>query len=362
VSVTRATVRAAAKSIIQDSVPNLGTGLPFLLNDPFDYNSAVAIALRTFEGDVANNRIVHYVMPATVFRFVLFGTGAILPPPPPPLPVLTVNGATGSTAYSYRVAARNSAGQGLWSDAIQITNGNAALSGSNFNALLWVAIPGAASYDVFGRLAGQELLLHNVSTTAYNDTGADTPSGALGLAGHDAWIYDATELNQVWMPYFAGISPGIAVQGQSPVDENEWRIITEPGPIVMLEFENVSSTIGQTLRLEFSRPHVVDEDSAAYTSITPKYIEAFETLVAAVLLRMAANRYLQNAGSTGLPSDVVDRKSQSDQAASRAKDLMLLYKDLVGAGEPRGAASGFKDMNVLTQHNRGFLWHPTNIR
>jgi hypothetical protein len=342
-------------------VSGQGLGSQFLLSDPGDYNVAIAQALRMFAGDVPNRRIVHYTTPATAFRFVLYGTGAILPPPAPALPVATPSGANGSTTYTYRVAARNAAGQGLWSQAVDITSRPATLTGGGSNVLTWAAVPGATSYDVFGRKSGQEALLRNTAALTYTDDGTDTPSGALGTGGLDAWSYDASSLDQVWMPYFGGASS--SVQAQSPVDENDYRVVTEPGPLILLEFFSLASVAGQTLRLEFTSPHAVDEESVIYTTIAPKWVEAFQTLVAALLLRMVANRYLQNAGTTGLPNDVVDRRSQSDQAASRAKEYFALYSELVGGSDVgRAAASGFVDMDVLTQHNRGMLWKPSNIR
>lgn len=363
-SVTRATVRVAARQMIQDPASGLGSGVQFLLADPGDYNVGIAQALRIFEGDVPNRRVAHYTVPSTAFRFPLAGTGAILPPSPPPLPMVTPVGAdTGATTYSYRVAARNGAGQGLWSQAAVILARPATLSSTGKNLVAWSAAPGATSYDVFGRTGGSEQLLANVTGGAltYLDDGTATPAGLLSTTGLDAWIIDASEVDLVWVPYFQGVSSS-AIQGQDPIDDNEWRLMKEPGPLVFLELADRSAGSGMVLRLEYTSPHVVDENSAAYTSVTSKWVEALETCVAAHLLRMVANRYLQNAGTTGLPSDVVDRRSQSDQAASRAKEFMGIYKDLIGGGEARGGASGFADMDVTSSHNRGMLWHPSRIR
>jgi hypothetical protein len=362
-SVTRATVRAAAKQLIQDALPNSGTGAQFLLNDPSDYNAGIAQALRLFDADVPNKRVAHVTMTAVVFRLALAGPGAILPPQKVPLPVASLIGAGGAKVRSYRVAARNAAGQGLWSDAVRVATGPATLDGTHKIRLDWAARPGATSYDVFGRDEGQELLLANQAGTSFLDDGTATPSSALETTGLDAWVIDGSSLDAVWLPYSAGTSPTLASQGQTPLDDNEWLVRPEPGPLVLLELTNISTGIGQVLRLEFTTPHVLDENSAAYSSIPFTKIEALQTLTAAVMLRMVANRYLQNSGSTGLPSDIVDRRSQSDQAASRAKDYLALYRDMVGGGDSATtAASGFADLDVLTSHNRGSLWHPTNIR
>lgn len=110
------------------------------------------------------------------------------------------NGTTGSTTYGYRVSAVNPVGETLACAEVQIANGNATLSGTNFNALSWTAVTGASSYNVYGRTAGGELKLTNVGTTSYNDTGAATPSGALPImnttsAGRYALAGNATDRN-----------------------------------------------------------------------------------------------------------------------------------------------------------------------
>lgn len=97
-------------------------------------------------------------------------------------PTVTVTpfGTTGATTYGYRVSAINSSGETLASSTVSISNGNAALSGSNFNRISWVKVLGATGYKVYGRTSGSELLLAKVTTTNYlDDTGALTPSGAL---------------------------------------------------------------------------------------------------------------------------------------------------------------------------------------
>ena len=97
---------------------------------------------------------------------------------------VTPNGSTGSTKYSYRVSAFNSTGETLGCVSVQITNGNATLSSTNYNALTWTAVAGATGYNVYGRKPSSEngigeTKMYTVTTNAYNDTGADTPSTIL---------------------------------------------------------------------------------------------------------------------------------------------------------------------------------------
>jgi hypothetical protein len=101
---------------------------------------------------------------------------------------LTQVGVIGTTPYGYKVTAVTANGETLASTEKTITNGNATLSTTNFNALFWSAVPGASSYNVYGRTAGNEMFLANVpanSTTClpntapvppcFSDTGALTP-------------------------------------------------------------------------------------------------------------------------------------------------------------------------------------------
>lgn len=364
-SVTRAIVRSAAKGLAQDAAPGgVGTGVQLLLNDPVDYNTCIDQALAIFSADIPNRRIVHVTLSGTAYRFILAGdpTLAILRPQAPAQPSLSLPGTPGTRALSYRIVAKNAAGDSIWSAAVQSAVGPTTLNSISKAVLTWAAVPGASSYDVYGNAPLAEQLMGNVSVTTFTDNGSVSPSGALGVGGLDGWVIEGSEMTAVWLPYIAGVSAGLLQQGQVPIDENEWQIIQEPGPLVMLELLHLGSNPGQILRLEFTSPHLLDDNSAAYTTVRSKWIIAFETLVAALLLRIVANRYLQNTGSVGLPNDIVDRRSQSDQASSRAKEFMQVYKDLIGGGDPHGAASGFKDLDVGTQHNRGSLWHPEAIR
>ena len=98
---------------------------------------------------------------------------------------VTATGTTGSTAYSYRVSAVNAQGETLACTAVNITNGNAILSASNYNALAWDAMPGATGYNVYGRKAtgmGQTYM-STVYTNSFKDVGDYDASGnATGIA------------------------------------------------------------------------------------------------------------------------------------------------------------------------------------
>lgn len=107
---------------------------------------------------------------------------------------VTPMGTTGATTYGYRVSAINDSGETLACSTVSIANGNATLSPTNFNRIMWPRVAGATGYKVYGRTSGSELFLETVTTTNYwDDTGTDTPSGA--LPGSNTTGYNSTKLN-----------------------------------------------------------------------------------------------------------------------------------------------------------------------
>jgi hypothetical protein len=95
---------------------------------------------------------------------------------------VTPIGTAGATTYGYRVSAVNFAGETLASSTTTTTTGNAALSSTNFNRITWLPVPFAASYKVYGRTSGSELLIATVTDFYFDDFGLITPSGALPVA------------------------------------------------------------------------------------------------------------------------------------------------------------------------------------
>lgn len=100
----------------------------------------------------------------------------------PGRPSLTL-GSTGTLSnvgiYAYRVSAVNASGETLASPEALIPVGG---SGSTTSiTVAWAPVPGATSYNVYGRSSGAELKLTAtpVVGTSFVDTGAVTPSGAL---------------------------------------------------------------------------------------------------------------------------------------------------------------------------------------
>jgi hypothetical protein len=148
----------------------------------------------------------------------------------PIINTLTVVGLnTGTTHYSYKVTAVNGNGESLASAFKAITNGQATLSTTNFNALFWTGIPGASSYNIYrGTNGNDEKLLTSVSasaTTCSPDTApvppcfSDTGAVATGPANPptDPGTVESTALNNpnnpafFWQPTVAA-APGASYE------------------------------------------------------------------------------------------------------------------------------------------------------
>lgn len=92
----------------------------------------------------------------------------------PSAPVVTSVGTAGSTAYGYKVVAKNADGTATAASAANasFTTGNATLTTANFNHLVLTVVTGAASYDVYRTTGGAtQGKIGNTTGLAFNDTG-----------------------------------------------------------------------------------------------------------------------------------------------------------------------------------------------
>ena len=95
---------------------------------------------------------------------------------------VTATGTTGSTHYSYRISAFNDVGETVACTSVAITNGNATLNATNYNALAWTATTGATGYNIYGRTATGlgEMYMDTVYTNSYKDQGqVSSPSTSI---------------------------------------------------------------------------------------------------------------------------------------------------------------------------------------
>lgn len=241
--ITLTNTRARAKQLAQD-----GGSLQLLLTDPGDYTEAVLQALRIFERDRPNIRVVDQAIATAGFRFVLFGAGVLS-----------------------------------------------------------------------------------------------------GLAGADVYVPGFTDIREVYAPWV------VTTQNQDPLDRNDWRIVKDPGSKWILELTAMSLGVTDVMRLVFTGRHTVTDQA---TTVDDSDEDPLVMLVASVILELAAVKAVQNTGNTGLPNDIVDRRTQSDMFRSRSKELREMYATAIGYGGTVAEikpASAVKDMDVPTSHGWGFI-------
>lgn len=174
----------------------------------------------------------------------------------------------------------------------------------------------------------------------------------LPTSGLDQWIDGGSRLEDVFHPF------DITSQDNDPLDRNHWFVQREPSALVVLKLLSLTPSSG-VLRLEYVRPHVIHATDIAQSSILAGDVKAFIVLDAVKLCEMTARRYVQNTGTSTFQNETIDRRTQSDIMASRAKELMKAYNALVGkgdAGEIPGAHV-IKKFEIATRHGRGRLWH-----
>jgi hypothetical protein len=171
-----------------------------------------------------------------------------------------------------------------------------------------------------------------------------------GLTGVNAFVNGASALREVWAPY-------VADPDATPLAREAWRVQQDPAALV-LELLQGTLAAGQVLRLAFTAPHVVTMESS---TVPTHSLDVLALLAASLVLQLAANRAVQNTGSTGLPNDIVDRRSQSDMFRSRAKELRDQYQQIVGTRRGNGpvASSATRDLDVGPGTPLGFLWRNT---
>lgn len=178
----------------------------------------------------------------------------------------------------------------------------------------------------------------------------------LPTSGLDAWVNGSSEVLAVFTPYLTTTPDNV------PIDPTQWSVVQDPpdgsGPITVLHLRSARPASGSVMRLEYVRPHVLDDADAALTSILAGDVAAFETLLAAKICEAAARRYVQNTGSSAFQTESVDRRTQSDVMASRAKDLVRQYGEIVGrASDSIISAAAIQKMSIPTSHGRGRLWN-----
>jgi len=144
----------------------------------------------------------------------------------------------GSYTYYYRVSAVNAVGETVANTAESITVDKLRDSWSaadEYLDLAWGAVTGAVRYSIyFADTAGYEVMLSQVSTNSYRDTGKDVPNGyivpsldntttgplfaSIGVSGNRVW--GTKDENNPQRVYFSGT--GVNLGNFSPSFDGGW--------------------------------------------------------------------------------------------------------------------------------------------
>jgi len=362
-------VRAGGKALAQNVPVTGGRGVNLLLTDPDDFNAAVLLALKQFDLDSQNVRVVDVTIASSGFRLVLKGSGA----------AAELAGADAWASQSALLA--------VWSD-FDITEQG--VDPMDPNVYRIVLDPGPKTVlellaDRFtaAQVARLAFTRPHALTEAPNTVVDPTTAPTVSLAGSGSgsvtnglhgYVYTWLTAQGETIPSAAAT---VTVTDQStdgkvtvvvPASDDYgvtgakvYRTIA--GNTGAKKLVGTLTTNGGTLTDSIADVSLGANAPSANTAGGANTVDdddeqTLTALVGSVILQMAANKLAQNTGNTNLPSDVVDRRSQSDIFRSRSKELREFYQTLVGkgAGTDLAARSAFQDLDVEATYGN-FLFH-----
>lgn len=375
--ISLASVRAAAKRIAQDG-PGDGTGQSLLVTDPDDYTVAVRQALPIFQQDRPNVRVVDVTVASSGFLFPLSGAGAVLD--------------QDEDASLNAWAEDDSLIEAVWWPYAAADQGVQALDANFYRTRrtpTGEALEFVDTRPATGEIIRLEFTRPHQLTEAPNTVDAPTaPTLALvaaaGLITNGAHSWAASYLTEQGETV-PGAVAALTVTNNAAAGKVSVTIPATDltGVIGAKVYRTVAAgsalkLVGTVVQDMVSPATFVDNvadgalGAAAPTANTAGGLNSVRTsdgtalalLVASLILQLAANKAVQNTGNSGLPNDIVDRRSQSDQYRSRSKELRDVYKQIVGKGDPGDLtpAGAFLDLDVQGAYGRPLLWHPSGSR
>jgi hypothetical protein len=196
----------------------------------------------------------------------------------PSAPTVTPTGTTGASSYTYAVVAFNSSGQSAASATTTTTTGNATISGTNYNAIAWTAVAGAAGYNIY-RTATTGLTPGNTTgivgtvyspSLSFHDTGANAGNLAIAptiaTAGVATVVTNSTNAFQV--TNIAGSSILNVNTSSASINLNQ---ILPPGTITTTLAPTISTptTAGTTGSTSYSYEVVAAGPNGSFTYPSP---------------------------------------------------------------------------------------------
>lgn len=153
----------------------------------------------------------------------------------PGSPLVTPQGTPATTTITYKIVATNAVGHSEVSQGKTVTTAAATLSGTNYNQINWLAVPGASGYDVY------RTATNGTSPVSLGKIGSTTAAVTLndtGLAG-DAATAPTTNTSGLTAPYWTEQELlDILILGCKDL----WRAITDlhQGHFTTIDITNVS--------------------------------------------------------------------------------------------------------------------------
>ncbi|MGH7459836.1 MAG: hypothetical protein ACREMA_02260 [Longimicrobiales bacterium] len=172
------------------------------------------------------------------------------------------------------------------------------------------------------------------------------------VAGTGAFDY---ALPAPWSDLFSAIAFVEYPAGQREptfVDRLDWTLYRLPASLV-LRFLTDTPKVGETIRLTFTAPHTMVENS---TTVPASDFPVINALAAALCCESLASHY-SNVGDNTIAADSVDHRSKAQEYAARAKRFMALADGLLPQLKQdcevraAGAATSWGE-------GEGFLTHP----
>lgn len=141
-------------------------------------------------------------------------------------------------------------------------------------------------------------------------------------------------------PFVTHQSAVLAVEypaGERPpaiLDPNDYELYESATDTMSLSLWNHTPGSGETVRVTYTVPHTIEDlDTATATTVRSVHEQGVLALAVSIMLRQLANRFLHEQESSLFDADAVDRRSKSDVAASRARDYLNLYQEIVGVAD-----------------------------
>ena len=250
----------------------------------------------------------------------------------PGTPTITPQGTAGSTAYSYKVVARNATGTTDAGTAGSTSTGNATLDGTNYNRITWTAVTNATGYEIYRTASAG-----TPATTGWiSSLGAVTTLDDTGLTGDSttAPTSNTTGLNSA----FWTSAELVAIVGKGC--KELWRPLVD-------------------LKQEYYLTVDITNVSLAANTATLTGIPADVYKIYLIEPRDVSS----SSSNKNLFFKPLDYNHPTFQAARTRSDIDpsddIIYYALVGQGAPTGAPTVYVAPQVSSAVNLAFTYVPT---